>query len=97
MEIYWFKAFLECRKLSKDYVHPPKDLGFDGHAESEGEEDVEKHDGHDSDGQPNHEVLVALDLVCNGGVAALEVVINALAVGIIGIGLSTVLNKDNEK
>ena len=40
-----------------------KDLGFDGHAESEGEEDVEKHDGHDGDGQPNHEVLVALDLV----------------------------------
>ena len=78
---------------------PPdkKTLGFDGHAESEGEEDVEKHDGHDGDGQPDHEVLVALDLVCNGGVAALEVVTNALAVSIIGIGLSTVLNKDNEK
>ena len=75
---------------------PPEHLGLDGHAESEGEEDVEKHDGHDSDGQPNHEVLVALDLVCNGGVAALEVVTNALAIIILGVGRSTILDKDNE-
>ena len=75
----------------------PEDLGFDGHAESEGEEDVEKHDGHNGDSQPDHEVLVTFDLVCKGGVAALEVVTNALAVSIVGIGLSTVLKKDNVK
>ncbi len=75
---------------------PPEHLGLDGHAESEGEKDVEKHDSHDGDGQTDYKVLVALDLVCNGGVAALKVVTNAVSV-IIGIGLSTVLDKDNEK
>ena len=52
---------------------PPEHLRFNCHAESEGEEDVQEHDGHDADGEPDHEVLVALYLVCEGGVAALEV------------------------
>ena len=74
---------------------PPEHLGLDGHAESEGDEDVEKHDGHTGDGQTDHNVLVALDHVFKGGVAALEVVTDLAAV-IIGIGLSTVLDKGTE-
>lgn len=72
---------------------PPKHLRLDCHAEREGEEDVKKHDGHDGDGEPNHEVLIALDLVSEGGVAALEVVAHALTVIIIGIGLTAGLDK----
>ena len=70
-------------------------LGLDGHAESEGDEDVQKRDGPTGDGQTDHKVLVALDHVFKGDVAALEVVTDLAAV-IIGIGLSTVLDKGNE-
>ena len=63
------------------------DLRLDCHAQQhEGEDDVKNHQ--DGDGKPDHEVLIALDLVRERGVAAVEVV----AV-IIGIGLTTSLNK----
>ena len=71
---------------------PPKNLRLDCHAEREGEEDVKKHDGHDGDGEPDHEVLVVLDLVSEGGVAALEVVAHDSAV-VTGIRLTAGLEK----
>ena len=71
---------------------PPKNLRLDCHAEREGEEDVKKHDGHDGDGEPDHKVLVVLDLVSEGGVAALEVVAHDSAV-VTGIGLTAGLEK----
>ena len=61
-------------------------LGLHGHAESKGEENIKEHNGHDADCEPNDEVLVVFDLVCEGGVAALEVEawICAIVIWIIG-------------
>ena len=39
------------------------DLRLDCHAQHEGEGDVKKHNHHDGDGKPDHEVLIALDFV----------------------------------
>ena len=66
---------------------------FDSHAEREGEDDIQEHDRHHhGDGESNYEVLVFLDLVLHGGVAALEVVAEGLAI-VIRIGPPAGLTK----
>ena len=67
-------------------------LRLDCHAQREGEDDVKKHNHYDGDGKPDHEVLIALDLFSEGVEAAVEVVAVSSAV-IIGIGLTTSLDK----
>ena len=66
-------------------------LRLDCHAQREGEDDVKKHDHYDGDGKPDHEVLIALDLVREGSEAAIEVVARAVITGGLTTGLDEVV------
>ena len=69
-------------------------LGLHGHAKSKGEENIKEHNGHDADCEPNDEVLVVFDLVCEGGIAALEVEARICAIVIWIIGPANLKNEN---